>query len=101
MNKKSAKIIDDSNLRNVTKALHAQKRDCAQSVSLLQNSDVPKFDMAQSVYLLQNNEMFENEIKNRQKFTSRQQVQNLKYWDCPGTLGLRQKPQDPGTVPGL
>ena len=50
MDKKSAKIID-SNSRNVTKALHVPKRDmCSLSVSLIQNS-----------------EMFENEIKNRQK----------------------------------
>ena len=34
MDKKSAKLID-SNLKNVTKALHVPKSDIAQSVSLL------------------------------------------------------------------
>ena len=39
MDKKSGTIID-SNLRNVTKALHVPKRECAQSVSLVQNSEM-------------------------------------------------------------
>ena len=30
-----------------------------------------------------------------------QQVQDFKYWDCPRTLGLCQKPQDPGTLRSL
>ena len=67
---KSVKIID-SNLRNVTKAFRVQNTTCAQSVSLLQNSEMfQNTTCAQIVYLFHNSEMFENEIKNRQKLVT-------------------------------
>ena len=66
MDKKSANIID-SNLRNVTKALHVPKRYmCAKCEFASKQWNVLKHVI---VYLLQNSEMFENEIKNRQKIS--------------------------------
>ena len=77
-----------------------QNAKCAQSVSLLQNSECSKTRHApkvcicnsemfentsctQSVYLLRNREMFENEIKNRQSLSINEGlIFNLSVLNC-------------------